>query len=69
MANYVCNTDADMIRMGQRARKESTTRRGGNLVGEGPIHGGCDDFLYGAVRYIYPLFGVKKMEIREALGY
>ena len=24
-------------------------------MSEGPTHGGCDDFLYDAVRYIYPL--------------
>ena len=63
------NPDANMSTSGQELRftpkgfhsdviplewalKVHENRR--DFVGEGPTHGGCNDFLYGAVRYIYP---------------
>ena len=60
------NPDANLIKRGQRAKKtplRSNTSvvpdwskvydAKGDLLCEGSIHRGCDDFLYGAVRYIY----------------
>ena len=55
------NPDADMMTRGQRVKKDSTpyfrsghrsTRGWGDLVGDSPTHEGCDNFIYGTVRYI-----------------
>ena len=34
-------------------------------MGEDPTHGGCNDLLYGAVRYIYPSSAKKKKKLHH----
>ena len=42
----------------------------GDLVGEGPTYGGCDDFSYSAFRYIYSFLAYKKnSELRPSFSH